>query len=422
MSDGLAPRVRADLDHSGLARLWDRAKDRLRRNGLQVRGRLRIEDPTQDERDALAFLMARRFTTAAVTIGLADLDERLRSSAAQRGLVEVVRELRGEIADRPAELRRERERRSRLHDSAAESLTRLDGAPWAQAWSREILSSGALTRIEAEQAARLFDQAVMVLELTPRFAPAESLDTIGRGELAERVTGTAHGLDDATVLARLVQRGLARALDHPVPGSAVERRALWAAAGVSTDSVSSTVLTYGLRPAGEGWAARQLRERSQQGAETHLSLRDLRRLCWSPSLGPAVYVCENPRVVEAAAEAGVNVPLVSTSGNATTVVHTLLAELTAAGARLHCRGDFDWPGLAMVNRLMRHYPATPWRMSATDYEEHVERARARDTPLHSLDGQSQEASWDPELAAAMAAIGFAVHEESALDLLLTDLQ
>lgn len=273
----------------------------------------------------------------------------------------------------------------------------------------------------AGQAARLFDQAVLVFALIPRLVSAESVDTIGRGELAERVTGTAHGLDDATVLVKLVQRGLARALDHPVPGDAVERRALWAATGVSTDGVSSTVLTYGLRPAGEGRAARQLRERSEHGAETHLSLRDLRRLRWDLPSGAVVYVCENPRVVEAAVEAGVHVPLVSTSGNATTVVHTLLAELTAAGARLHCRGDSDWPGVAMMNRLMRRYPATPWRMSATDYEEHMERARARETPLHPLDGQSQEAGWDPELAAAMAAIGFAVHEESALDLLLSDL-
>ncbi|MDS1270741.1 DUF2399 domain-containing protein [Lipingzhangella sp. LS1_29] len=168
--------------------------------------------------------------------------------------------------------------------------------------------------------------------------------------------------------------------------------------------------------------ARQLRERAEQHTETHLTLRDLRHVCWDPVPGAVVYVCENPRVVEAAADAGMDAGLVCTSGNATTVVHTLLTALVEGGTRLYVRGDFDWAGVAMVERLLTRYPAQPWRMSAADYEQQVERARDRRTPLQPLEGRPQTASWDPELAPSMNSFGMAVHEESALDLLVQDLR
>jgi hypothetical protein len=77
----------------------------------------------------------------------------------------------------------------------------------------------------------------------------------GRGELAERVTGTAHGLDDGTLLARIVLRAIARLLEVPPPRDARSRRELWEAAGVAVDRVSTTVLTYGLAPLGDGPAS-----------------------------------------------------------------------------------------------------------------------------------------------------------------------
>jgi uncharacterized protein (TIGR02679 family) len=191
--------------------------------------------------------------------------------------------------------------------------------------------------------------------------------------------------------------------------------------GVATDQVSSTVLTYGLAPLGGDWLARQLRDRAAALAETHLTMRDLRRIEWRLVPGTMVFVCENPRVVEAAVDAGCQRPLVCTSGNPSTTVLTLLDALTAAGARLRYRGDFDWPGVAMANRLIRRYTAAPWRMSAADYEEHVGVARARGTPLQPLAGKPVIAGWDPELTSAMESFGVGVQEESVLELLVTDL-
>jgi uncharacterized protein (TIGR02679 family) len=252
-------------------------------------------------------------------------------------------------------------------------------------------------------------------------ADARDFAVVGRGELAEHVTGTAHGLDDETVLARLVLRALARSRGEVFPRDARGRRELWEAVGVATDQVSSTVLTYRLLPLGDDWLARVLRERSLALAETHLTMRDLRRIEWRLAPSTEIFVCENPRVVEAALDASCQRPLVCTSGNPTTTVLALLDALTGAGAQLAYRGDFDWPGIAMANRIIGRYHAQPWRMSATDYEEHIRIARDRATPLQPLSGTLVDTEWDPELAPAMQSVGVSVQEESALELLLADL-
>jgi uncharacterized protein (TIGR02679 family) len=428
MSPSVSPRAartpmpataRAWLDRPELARLWDQIHDRLQRNGIAVRGHVLIPDPTHAEREALSLLMGRSFSAGRVSVALADLDRLLAASAAGCGVADVVAELRGELVDKPAMRSARQSERDQVWAAAEDAMrtTELAALPWAPGWLAEVRRGGAVSRLTSDRAAILLVQAVTVLaRLVLRGRAGGS-----RAELAEHVTGTAHGLDDDTVLARLVLRGLARARGADFPRDARARRELWEAAGVATDQVSSTVLTYGLMPLGDDWPARLLRERSLQLAETHLTMRDLRRLGWRLPPGTEVFVCENPRVVEAVADAGCQRPLVCTSGNPTTTVLALLDALTGAGASLAYRGDFDWPGVAMANRIIGTYNARPWRMTAADYEEHVRIARNRGTPLQPLSGQLTAAEWDPELAPAMQAIGVGVQEESALELLRADL-
>jgi uncharacterized protein (TIGR02679 family) len=420
--------VRAWLARPELARLWDKIHDRLQRNGIAVRGHVLIPDPTHAEREALSLLMGRSYPAGRASIALADLDHRLEASAAQRGVADVVAELRGELVDKPAVRSARQTEREQVWAAAEDAMrtTELAALPWAPGWLEEVRRGGAVSRLASDRAALLLVQAVTVLARlhvpSDQAGEARSLAGGSRGELAEHVTGTAHGLDDDTVLARLVLRGLARARGEDFPRDARARRELWEAAGVATDQVSSTVLTYGLMPLGDDWPARLLRERSLQTAETHLTMRDLRRMRWRLPPGTEVFVCENPRVVEAVSDAGCQRPLICTSGNPTTTVLALLDALTGAGASLAYRGDFDWPGVAMANRIIGTYKARPWRMTAADYEEHIRIARDRGTPLQPLSGQLTAAEWDPELAPAMQAIGVGVQEESALELLLADLE
>lgn len=419
--------ARAWLARPELARLWDKVHERLQRNGIAIRGHVLIPDTTHAEREALSLLMGRVYSTPPVSIALTDLDRQLQASAAGRGVADVAAELRGELVNRPAVRSARQAEQEQVWSAAADAMrtTGLGLLPWAPGWLEETRRGGAVSRLRADGAARVVVQAVTVLARLSVSAE-EYADVAGpvigsRGELAERVTGTAHGLDDDTVLARLVLRGIARSRGEEFPRDARARRELWEAAGVATDQVSSTVLTYGLVPLGGDWPARLLRDRSLAAAETHLTMRDLRRVEWNLAPGTEIFVCENPRVVEAAMDAACRQPLVCTSGNPTTTALALLDALVGCGARLAYRGDFDWPGIAMANRIIRRYAARPWRMSATDYEEHVRLARDRATPLQPLSGQPTVAEWDPELTPAMQKIGVGVQEESVLELLLTDL-
>lgn len=150
-----------------------------------------------------------------------------------------------------------------------------------------------------------------VYDLTPGGeAAAEALATLEEGL---RRVGGLHALPDpGTGLARLAQRvlGRAHALDRgPVasavswlsgsreaPSSAAERRAVWAAAGVATDTVSSPVLTLGLRLPGEGPLPVTLRVNAAAGLAVRLTLAQVTaHLAATPIIYQgAVFLCEDP--------------------------------------------------------------------------------------------------------------------------------
>ncbi|EDY60493.2 LOW QUALITY PROTEIN: conserved hypothetical protein, partial [Streptomyces sviceus ATCC 29083] len=125
-----------------------------------------------------------------------------------------------------------------------------------------------------------------------------------------------------------------------------------------------------------------MRERADHCLETHLTLRELRALRMELPYRTRIHVCENPRVVEAAADAGCGEPLICTSGSATTVVLTLLDALASAGCAFVYHGDFDGPGIMLANRVVERYGAEPWRMRTEDYEYLVTRAQAHGTPQY----------------------------------------
>lgn len=408
------------LAGAGLARLWEAARKRLESNGLRATGSLRMSGLDAQERTELSLLMGRPITAATATVRLDALDARLRSSAAGLGLRDVLQELGPPLTDRRAARADAQARREQVWSSFSTSL---DASPladqeWAQLWCDGLRRAGVPNGVAPETAVRTLQQAVKVLTLL--LDPGRS-GTRGRGELAAEATGSAHGLDDGTWLARIVQRGIALAHGAEFPDSATGRRALWRLASVTPDEVSSTVLAYGLRPDGEGWRERALRERAVHHAEAHLTLRDLHALQLSPPEGTLIRICENPRVVEAAADASSSQPLVCTSGSAATVVLTLLDALAATGCRFAYHGDFDWPGITLANRVIRRYDAQPWRMSTEDYERLADDVQIRQVPQLPLAGHPVDATWDSGLAPAMTALGIALHEEATLDLLVEDL-
>jgi uncharacterized protein (TIGR02679 family) len=185
---------------------------------------------------------------------------------------------------------------------------------------------------------------------------------------------------------------------------------LWERFGVRVDLVSTTCLTLGLRAAGA--VAPRLDLAADAGDPVHLTPWDLRRCVLDPPT--SVLVCENPRVLEAVAERfGGRVAVVCTSGQPALVVLDVLRGL--AGAQLRFHGDFDWPGIAIANRLVAEAGVVPWHMAADDYIGALGQARL------PLVGAPAEPVWDPELGAAMRHHGVAVHEEAVLGDLLAAL-
>ncbi|MFF7970257.1 TIGR02679 family protein [Streptomyces sp. NPDC007905] len=414
----------AFLTRPGLTRLWTAARTRLERNGLQPAGAIRLERLDAQEREALSLLLAKPVNGPTATIRLPDLDARLRTSAVGRGLASTLGQLGPPLTDRRAARDAAAAERALVWSTAQTEVeaTSLSAQPWTGQWLEEIRRGGILARQDQHTATIVITQAVQILAtLFPGTDPDPTPASWGRGELATRATGSAHGLDDGTLLSRLVLRGIALARGVELPADAPTRRALWRMASVTPDEVSSTVLAYGLRPTGGTWREAALRERADHHMEAHLTLRELRTLHLKMPPGTRVHVCENPRVVEAAADSGRTAPLVCTSGSATTVVLALLDALAASGCTFAYHGDFDWPGITLANRIMQRYRAEPWRMRAADYEYLATRTQVLGTPQIALTGTPAEAGWDPELAPAMNTLGIALHEEAALDLLMEDL-
>jgi uncharacterized protein (TIGR02679 family) len=317
----------------------------------------------------------------------------------------------GPLRDRPAERYDARVRREQLWAELDRLLTGhgLAGQDWTQPWTDWLHRGSVLTRLPDDQAS----QALTVAVGTLAAVLSAGRTPTGIAELASAITGDAHGLDDAAPAAALVLRGLAFALDVPPPASAAERRLLWQRVEVSTDEISGTVITYGLRPPGTGRWSAMMRERADLGLITHLTVHELHRADELTRPGEIVHACENPQVLQRLAAAGVDRPLACTSGNPSAAGSQLLGRTVV---RYH--GDFDWPGIAIARRIIGQ-GAQPWRLGCADYREAVE--RLPDGRRLTLTGRPETTPWDSGLSPAMMADNVAVHEEAIVDLLLADL-
>jgi uncharacterized protein (TIGR02679 family) len=331
----------------------------------------RLTGLPRETRHALGAVL-RRPVTGDVRLVLGELDELL-----GRPAVEVVEALTGPLRDRSAE--------RAARNAPLDVLAEVD-----EAWAEAVRRSGVLTRVcDAEEVARA---AVAVRAVLP--GPSRL-----RTELAAAVTGDAHALDDGRSLTAVVLRGLT---DQPLPTSAADRRRLWESVGVHADTVSTTVLTLGLRPLAGG----PLVAAAERGDPVHVTPWDLRRL--EPGVGGPVLVVENPSVLEAfALRHGGRFAVVCTAGWPAHVALDLLGRL---GTPLHYHGDLDWRGVEICAWLVERCGVRPWRMTVQDY--------LAAPGGGALTGRPAATPWEPALADAMQARGVAVHEEQVVEALL----
>lgn len=384
------------LGGDALAGLRRRLRKRYQRSGTPDDS-FTLTNLTQTERDTLAGLLGRRRTAAAsMRLSHQAIDDALRRAGLAPGLRTALESLDGVLTNTAAQ--REHERRA-----WAGVFTRLFGGPLAEALAGPA-DQGLLKRLaenDIQTAETLLTQAQRVLDQLPAAG-------ITRSRLAADVLGDAHGLDPGKPVATLLRRALDPERQQ------IRWRDVWAVQGVMVSELAKPVAVLNLHAGGTGPVDHMLETARQAGEPLHLSLRQLLRAPpqWQP--GQSVFVCENPDILAAAAgELGAACPpLVSIDGQLSAAPRTLLDQLHGADCRFHYHGDFDWPGLAIGNGIVKRYAAVPWRFSAADY------APAQGI---GLQGEPVAALWDAELAPRMCATGLAVHEEAQLDLLLRDL-
>lgn len=426
-----------------LRRTWALIAERLEREGRQPRGRVTLSGLSPAERRTVSDLLGQAVLGDRVRVSLEALDARLRQRAGLGVCAAAEAALGRRLEDRPAARAARQARLSEPFEVYAAWRAERVGSPRAERADAPLVTQAGLSLAELDEAlqvwleqlrrdgvlgrdpdpGQLVSDALAVLER--RIGP-DAAGPIARNELAAQLLGDAHALDDDRRLGAVILRAVrclplgeagagdgagARAdTGESSPRSAREE---WELLGLLTDRVSSTCLTLGLRARGAEPVARRVELSADQHAALHLTWRDLDLgLAFAPD--QRVLVCENPRVLEAAAERPpVGVGLVCTSGRPALVTLEVLTRLRSAGARLWYHGDFDWPGLAMANDLLRSFGAQPWRMGADDYQSAPGRL--------PLSGRKIEADWDPALSPAMEARGVAVHEEALLPGLVTSL-
>lgn len=431
----LPPRMAEMLSHPDLAQLWRTLAARLERNGLRPSGVVKAK-LTDEAADRLGGLLSTTVKPGpAVRIDLAQLDSAFRTSVAATGLAPAVAALTGTpLHDRLAAERQQQDERVQMWteiDSAIADAG-LATASWVPQWQDSLRQAGILTRAGVATAAEQAKIAVAALGLladttvpdlhaagTGVADPVDAARSWELGQLAAAVSGDAHGLDDDRLAAALTLKALAVAAGTPSPRTAAERRTAWSAAGVSPDSVSGTAIVYGLRPPGDDAWSLMMRARADLGLVTHLTVLELAGLPDGVALVPpgcAVWVCENPQVLQAAARSGIAATVVCLLGNPSSAGSMLIRHLVAGGASPFYHGDYDWPGVAIAGRLIAA-GCIPWRMSADDYRAAV----SADATRLPLSGEPVRTAWDPDLSRVMATANVAVHEEALLSLLLADL-
>ncbi len=399
------------LDRERLARVLGSAQLAALRQRL--RKRYRALQPPEDvftlgqlapaEAEALAGLLGRGHgPRASMRLSHAALDAALHDAGIARDLRAALEALDGPITDtEAARAARQRAWADAVAQASHPRLTAVLGQPQSQ---------GLLKRLAAGQAAnarQLIAQAERVLTRLP--APGVAL-----ARLAADTLGDAHALDRGRPVATLVLHALASD-DSGQRARETRARELWASQGVLVNELAKPVAVLNLAAAGESLTARLVQAAGCAGEPLHLSLRQLSRAPPPWRSGQRVFVCENPEVLAAAADAlGPRCPpMVSLDGQLSAAPRTLLDQLAAAGADFRYHGDFDWGGLAIANFFFQRYGGTPWHYAACDYRP------AAGPPLK---GDPVPACWDAQLADQIQAAGTALHEEAVLSTLLRDLE
>jgi uncharacterized protein (TIGR02679 family) len=391
------------------SRLMSKARRSLERTGGDLTRPVAIPDPSDAERKAVSGLIGRYYRPGAkqIEVKLAELHTALLEKTGS-GLVDVLQEFGPELRNRPEAAEKDSGARAALL-SAAQASPLFDSSEWFVDWVETLRRDGTFTKLIKEPAR--FAQAIRVLERIDG-------NVIPLPRLAGQATEDSHALDHPKPLASLVLAALATRAGVRKPKGAEERRELWDRFNVIVDDLASRVLVLNLTAGGMG-LGEWLTGAASFGTPFYVTLHQL--VTHPIQLDHlVVHVCENPAVLrDAAEELGSRCPpLLCTEGQPSTAFHRLARKIIDSGGALRYHGDFDWPGMDMAAAMISRHGAMPWRLTAADYVEAVEREAGQ----MKLEGGQRPTPWDPGLGQTMALVGRPIFEETVADLLLSDLR
>jgi uncharacterized protein (TIGR02679 family) len=391
----------------GPAAVLDAVRTRARRGFHTEQGRLSTLVLGAEQRREVGRLLGVSWEISGRPVSLSDLAARL----AEHGLT--VRALAEAVHGE----RIEEDRRLRARAAAAAAAERAEAAALITAQGVDDshvegwLADPSLPRAGGGDLLELVTQVADIwISLTRIQQP------IRLAQLAAGTRGDAHELDADQPLGRAVARlaAIVHGLERPQRAGRTWRAA-WAAVGIRCDGVSSRVLTLNLPLSGTSHAARLCR--ASAGEPVWLTLRSLAEE-WMVSAGVTVFVCENPTIVETAAdELGPSCPpLVCTDGIASGAALDLIAGLARAGCPLNVRADIDPAGFTVVDQVHSVAPNIRlWRFDVRTYAEMHDLP-----PCHaSSDDVGLELT---RLREAHDRHRLPLHEERLLDSLLADLR
>ena len=387
----------------GLGEFWALVRRRLDRKGPRWRGTIALPELDRASDLSLGSLLGRKPPRR---LDLAALETALARRNVGSDLSDAITRL-GHPPSATATERRAAQARVRTARVALADAIESWEEPWASDWADEVQRSGIIGGLDGDGVAVLTADVRRLLDQLEDLADQGA----SRTEIAATLFGSAHALDRGRKRTAAAECALRHCI---ADGTQLEGRELWAAAGILPDRVSAPVLTWALSAVGTSPLADQIRAATLGALPAHISLVALQKYPISVPGGSPVLVVENPRLVEAAAERELPGCVVTTNGNPTTAVWTLLNQLQRSGAHLLYHGDFDAAGLAICRR-MQAGGCEPWMMRASDYEAAVEMATQSGVRLEREAKACGATPWDPALQEAFDYRRLIVHEEFVLD-------
>ena len=387
--------------------VWAEARKRLDREGPTRRGRIRPE-LNPHSRHCLTGLLGREPTKS---IDLTVLEKALIDRRVGSDLDEALSRLGYPPSIEGSTRRAERTRAAEVRKMMS-AHTASWPEPWADQWGRTVMGSGLLSGLNQQNTARLTRRVRMLLD--------HLNDNLGvvfsRTELAARLYGSSHALDDKEKLFRFVEHALRLRTGR----ADLSGRELFEHIGIEHCMVSAPVLTWAIPAIRNGPLGEQIHAANQGSIPLHINLYALRQNQVRVSPGTRVLVVENPRLVEAAAQRNLPACVIASNGMPTTAVTTLLRHLAQSRAQLWFHADFDQAGFR-IGSLWHRNGHHPWMMTHTDYLDAVHEAEkdGLNLPVDDDPGSCGETLWDRKLRRTYQKRCLKVHEELLIDSLLT---